>query len=155
MRPTVDRPASVPAEAAVVTPLRTGRHRPMGIRRLLLDNVPPSTGTPCTVPVRSSGTYVGDAADTYGRYGFFVYGADGFVRRFSGTIVHRARTTWRCIRSAWQAGVAALRVRRDASQPSDAQHAGQHREGELAVGGLRPAREEGADPAQCGLLFLF
>lgn len=44
--------------------------------------------------------------------------------------------------------------RRWLSQPVDAQHAGQHREGELAVGGLRFAREESADPAERGLSFL-
>src|SRR5579872_5804920 len=41
------------------------------------------------------------------------------------------------------------------SQPPDAQHARQHREGELAAGGLRSAREESADPSERGLLFLF
>ena len=33
-------------------------------------------------------------------------------------------------------------------KPLDAQHAGQHREGELAAGGLRSSPEESADPAQ-------
>ncbi|MEU7337434.1 MULTISPECIES: phosphocholine-specific phospholipase C [unclassified Streptomyces] len=47
----------------------------------------PFTGTPFTVPPRSSRTHVWEAADTDGRYDFSVYGADGFVRRFSGTVV--------------------------------------------------------------------
>ena len=41
------------------------------------------------------------------------------------------------------------------SQSPDAEHAGQHREGELAAGGLRSAREESEDPTKRGLLFLF
>ncbi|WP_405591347.1 phosphocholine-specific phospholipase C [Streptomyces sp. NBC_01190] len=49
----------------------------------------PYTGTPFTVPPRSSRTYVWDATATDGRYDFSVHGADGFVRRFSGTVVRR------------------------------------------------------------------
>ncbi|GII59782.1 non-hemolytic phospholipase C [Planotetraspora thailandica] len=45
------------------------------------------TGTPFTVAPRSSRTYVWDATGTDGRYDFSVHGADGFVRRFSGTVV--------------------------------------------------------------------
>ncbi|MGI5142705.1 phospholipase domain-containing protein [Streptomyces sp. CA-106110] len=48
-------------------------------------------GTPFTVPARSSRTYVWDASTTDGRYDFSVYGADGFVRRFSGTLVREGQ----------------------------------------------------------------
>lgn len=40
------------------------------------------------------------------------------------------------------------------SQLLDAEHAGQHGEGELALGGFRPGCEEGADPVERGRLFL-
>jgi hypothetical protein len=41
------------------------------------------------------------------------------------------------------------------SESPDAEHAGQHRQGELAACGLRSAREESADPTDRGLSFLF
>ncbi|GAA4590971.1 phospholipase C, phosphocholine-specific [Planotetraspora phitsanulokensis] len=47
----------------------------------------PFVGTPFTVAPRSSHTYVWDTTKTDGRYDFTVQGADGFVRRFSGTVV--------------------------------------------------------------------
>src|SRR6266545_4464949 len=37
----------------------------------------------------------------------------------------------------------------------DAEHTGQHREGELTAAGLRSAREESADPTERGLALLF
>ncbi|MEV6983542.1 phosphocholine-specific phospholipase C [Sphaerisporangium sp. NPDC051017] len=53
----------------------------------IVSTAAPFTGTPFTVAPRSSRTYVWDAAATDGRYDFTVHGADGFVRRFSGTVV--------------------------------------------------------------------
>src|SRR5688572_8595585 len=53
---------------------------------------------------------------------------------------------WRLIHGLW---LGMRRQRRELSQPPDAQHAGQHREGELAVRSLRSPREESADPATC------
>ena len=47
-----------------------------------------------------------------------------------------------------------MRCSRWLSQSPDAEHAGQHREGELAAGGLRSVREESADPTERGVLFL-
>ncbi|MBP2707007.1 phospholipase C, phosphocholine-specific [Microbispora sp. RL4-1S] len=47
----------------------------------------PFAGVPFTVPPRSSRTYVWDATATDGRYDFAVHGADGFVRRFAGTVI--------------------------------------------------------------------
>jgi phospholipase C len=47
----------------------------------------PFSGTPFLVRPGGSRTYVWDAATTDGRYDFSVYGADGFVTRFSGTVV--------------------------------------------------------------------
>ncbi|TFV34447.1 DUF756 domain-containing protein [Streptomyces sp. T1317-0309] len=64
----------------------------VGYHFTVLPNVAlPFTGTPFTVPARSCGTYVWDAAATDGRYDFSVYGADGFVRRFSGTLVREGQ----------------------------------------------------------------
>ncbi|AWS42808.1 phosphocholine-specific phospholipase C [Streptosporangium sp. 'caverna'] len=54
---------------------------------VLSNLVQPFTGTPFTVAPRSSRTYVWDATATDGRYDFTVHGADGFVRRFAGTVV--------------------------------------------------------------------
>jgi phospholipase C len=52
----------------------------------------PFSGTPFLVHPRSSRTYVWDASTTDGRYDFSVYGADGFVSRFSGTVVPNDQT---------------------------------------------------------------
>ncbi|SDL80425.1 phosphocholine-specific phospholipase C [Nonomuraea jiangxiensis] len=61
---------------------------PVAFHFTMLPNIVlPATGTPFTVAPRSSRTYVWDAAATDGRYDFSVYGADGFVRRFAGTVV--------------------------------------------------------------------
>ncbi|MFF2506574.1 phosphocholine-specific phospholipase C [Streptomyces sp. NPDC058067] len=46
----------------------------------------PFAGTPFTVAPHSTATYVWDAVRTAGRYDFTVHGADGFVRRFAGTL---------------------------------------------------------------------
>ncbi|MFJ8746373.1 phospholipase domain-containing protein [Embleya sp. NPDC127516] len=47
----------------------------------------PFAGTLLTVGPGKSATYVWDAAGTDGAYDFSVHGADGFVRRFAGTVV--------------------------------------------------------------------
>jgi phospholipase C len=52
----------------------------------------PFTGTPFLVQPKSTRTYVWDASETDGRYDFSVYGADGFVGRFSGTVVPEGQT---------------------------------------------------------------
>ncbi|MFI6051760.1 phosphocholine-specific phospholipase C [Streptomyces violascens] len=50
--------------------------------------VKPFTGTPFTVAPGASKTYIWETSETDGRYDFTVHGADGFVRRFSGTLTH-------------------------------------------------------------------
>ncbi|NEA73314.1 phospholipase C, phosphocholine-specific [Streptomyces sp. SID13588] len=45
------------------------------------------SGTPFTVAPGATATYTWDASQTDGRYDFTVHGADGFVRRFAGTVV--------------------------------------------------------------------
>ncbi|MFJ4847080.1 MULTISPECIES: phosphocholine-specific phospholipase C [unclassified Streptomyces] len=60
----------------------------VGYHFTVLPNIAlPRVGTPFTVQPHSSRTYVWDAAATDGRYDFSVHGADGFVRRFAGTVV--------------------------------------------------------------------
>jgi len=54
--------------------------------------VHPFTGTPFLVRPGTHRTYVWDATATDGRYDFSVYGADGFVSRFSGTVVPEGQT---------------------------------------------------------------
>ncbi|MFJ4922548.1 phosphocholine-specific phospholipase C [Streptomyces sp. NPDC088725] len=58
---------------------------------VLPNTLKPFTGTPFTVAPGSSKTYVWETAETDGVYDFTVYGADGFVRRFSGTVVRKGR----------------------------------------------------------------
>ncbi|WP_037914077.1 phosphocholine-specific phospholipase C [Actinacidiphila yeochonensis] len=52
----------------------------------------PFTGTPFLVRPGHSRTYVWDTTTTDGRYDFTVHGADGFVSRFSGTVVPDGQT---------------------------------------------------------------
>ena len=47
----------------------------------------PFTCTPVTVPPHSPGSHVWDAALTGGKYAFSVYGPDGFLTSFAGTVV--------------------------------------------------------------------
>ena len=47
----------------------------------------PPTCTPVTVPPDSPGSHVWDAALTGGKYAFSVYGPDGFLTSFAGTVV--------------------------------------------------------------------
>ncbi|MFF3978949.1 phosphocholine-specific phospholipase C [Streptomyces sp. NPDC001828] len=54
---------------------------------VLPNTLKPFTGTPFTVAPGRSRTYVWETAETDGRYDFTVHGADGFLRRFSGTVV--------------------------------------------------------------------
>ncbi|WP_377267708.1 phosphocholine-specific phospholipase C [Peterkaempfera sp. SMS 1(5)a] len=54
--------------------------------------VHPFSGSPFLVQPRSSRTYVWDTTATDGRYDFSLYGADGFVSRFSGTVVPEDQT---------------------------------------------------------------
>ncbi|MFD7539433.1 phosphocholine-specific phospholipase C [Streptomyces sp. NPDC059819] len=53
---------------------------------VLPNTLKPFAGTPFTVAPGTSKTYVWETADTDGRYDFTVHGADGFLRRFSGTV---------------------------------------------------------------------
>ncbi|MFD9635514.1 phosphocholine-specific phospholipase C [Streptomyces violascens] len=55
---------------------------------VLPNAVKPFTGTPFTVAPGASKTYIWETSETDGRYDFTVHGADGFVRRFSGTLTH-------------------------------------------------------------------
>ena len=47
----------------------------------------PSAPTPVTVPPHSPGSYDWDTALTLGKYAFSVYGPDGFLTSFAGTVV--------------------------------------------------------------------
>ena len=47
----------------------------------------PFTCTPVTVPPHHAGSHVWDAALTGGKYAFSVYGPDGFLTSFAGTVV--------------------------------------------------------------------
>ncbi|MCX5385836.1 phosphocholine-specific phospholipase C [Streptomyces sp. NBC_00083] len=60
---------------------------------VLPNTLKPFTGTPFTVAPGASKTYVWETAETDGRYDFTVHGADGFVRRFSGTVLRAAEET--------------------------------------------------------------
>ena len=48
--------------------------------------------TPVTVLPSRSGSYVWDAAATAGKYAFSVYGPDGFLTSFAGTVAAAGRT---------------------------------------------------------------
>ncbi|GHB49575.1 phospholipase C, phosphocholine-specific [Streptomyces xanthochromogenes] len=62
-------------------------HGPATFHFTVLPNtLKPFTGTPFTVAPGASKTYVWETAETDGRYDFTVHGADGFLRRFSGTV---------------------------------------------------------------------
>ncbi|WP_392756060.1 phosphocholine-specific phospholipase C [Streptomyces sp. LN590] len=64
----------------------------VGFHFTVLPNIAlPFVGTPFTVPSRSSRTYVWDTTATDGRYDLSVHGADGFVRRFSGTVLREGQ----------------------------------------------------------------
>ncbi|MFD9794188.1 phosphocholine-specific phospholipase C [Streptomyces sp. NPDC059070] len=68
---------------------------------LVLPNVlKPFTGTPFTVAPGASATYVWETSETDGRYDFVVHGADGFLRRFSGTVVRTGREAGAAVPSA-------------------------------------------------------
>ena len=51
------------------------------------DDLPTVTATPVTVLPHHAGSYVWDAALTGGKYAFSVYGPDGFLTSFAGTVV--------------------------------------------------------------------
>jgi phospholipase C len=55
------------------------------------DALLPATPTPVTVLPSRSGCYVWDAALTAGKYAFSVYGPDGFVTSFAGTVAPAGR----------------------------------------------------------------
>jgi phospholipase C len=64
-------------------------HGAVGYVFTILPNIAlPFTGTPFLVQPGEARSYVWDAAASDGAYDFSVYGADGFVGRFSGTVVH-------------------------------------------------------------------
>jgi phospholipase C len=60
---------------------------------VLPNAVKPFTGTPFTVAAGSVKKYVWDTSETDGTYDFTVSGADGFVRRFSGSVVRKGHET--------------------------------------------------------------
>jgi len=49
--------------------------------------------TPVTVAASSTGSYVWNAAGTSGKYSFSVYGPDGFLTTFAGTVVPASQAT--------------------------------------------------------------
>jgi phospholipase C len=53
----------------------------------------PATATPVTVLRHAPGSYVWDATKTSGQYAFSVYGPDGFVTSFAGTVVPAGQNT--------------------------------------------------------------
>ncbi|MFE9119569.1 phosphocholine-specific phospholipase C [Streptomyces sp. NPDC007172] len=53
---------------------------------VLPNTLKPFAGTPFTVAPGTAKSYVWETAETDGRYDFTVHGADGFLRRFSGTV---------------------------------------------------------------------
>src|ERR1700735_3596662 len=57
------------------------------------DAILPFVPTPFTVLPAASGSYVWDATPTAGKYAFSVYGPDGFVTSFAGTVVRASLTT--------------------------------------------------------------
>jgi phospholipase C len=52
-----------------------------------------ATVTPVTVTSGATGSYTWDAMLTLGKYSFSVYGPDGFLTSFAGTVVPAAQTT--------------------------------------------------------------
>jgi phospholipase C len=52
-----------------------------------------ATVTPVTVTSGASGSYTWDATLTLGKYSFSVYGPDGFLTSFAGTVVPATQTT--------------------------------------------------------------
>jgi phospholipase C len=52
-----------------------------------------ATPTPITVSASSSGSYVWNATTTGGKYAFSVYGPDGFLTSFAGTVIPATQTT--------------------------------------------------------------
>jgi phospholipase C len=52
-----------------------------------------ATATPVTVLPHAPGSYVWDATKTSGQYAFSVYGPDGFVTSFAGTVVPAGQNT--------------------------------------------------------------
>jgi phospholipase C len=50
-----------------------------------------ASATPFTVVAGASKTYTWSSASTQGNYAFSIYGTDGFVRSFAGTVVHASQ----------------------------------------------------------------
>jgi phospholipase C len=78
---TVDRSAS----KVTATLTSTGK---VGVGfSVFPDALLPASATPVTVTRTTPGSYVWDATQTGGKYAFSVYGPDGFVTSFAGTVV--------------------------------------------------------------------
>ncbi|MEU6848957.1 phosphocholine-specific phospholipase C [Actinacidiphila alni] len=89
-RPWAD--VSVDSGTGKVTCTMTNQGSAAYVFTLLPNIARPFTGTPFLVAPGGSRTYVWDTAATDGRYDFSLYGADGFVTRFAGTVVPDGQT---------------------------------------------------------------
>ena len=76
-------------------------------------------GTPFTVAPGATATYIWDASHTDGRYDFTVHGADGFVRRFAGTVVPAGQddVAVPVVRAALRGTSVALTLSNDGKEP--------------------------------------
>src|SRR5271170_199512 len=88
-RPSVHQPfadVAVDRTTSQVTAALTNTG-PVGVSFAVYpDNYLPFTSTPVTALPSESGSYVWDAALTAGKYAFSVYGPDGFLTSFAGTV---------------------------------------------------------------------
>ncbi len=78
-----------------------------------------SPPTPVTVQPHRSGSYVWDAALTAGKYAFSVYGADGFLTSFAGTVVPAAQKSGQipAVSAALRSRTVALTLASEGRQP--------------------------------------
>ena len=94
-RPSVHQPfadATVNRRTGHVTARLTNTGRVGVSFAVYPDALLPAAPTPVTVLPSSRGAYVWDATATAGKYAFSVYGPDGFLTSFAGTVVPAGRT---------------------------------------------------------------
>jgi phospholipase C len=94
-RPTVHQPfADVTVDRATSqVRARLTNAGPVGVSFAVYpDALLPAAPTPVTVLPSGPGSYVWDAALTAGKYAFSVYGPDGFLTSFAGTVAAAGRT---------------------------------------------------------------
>ncbi|MFL4910275.1 phosphocholine-specific phospholipase C [Streptomyces sp. MMS24-I2-30] len=94
-RPLPYRPwaeVSIDRRTGKVTCTMTNKGSTGYVFTVLPNILKPFSGTPYLVQPGGTRTYEWDAAASDGRYDFSVYGADGFVTRFSGTVTPDGQT---------------------------------------------------------------